>query len=431
MASPPEAPPSEAPSAQAVEDESALPGPLDQARIWSRAQHAWGSLRWRTGLLVVGSLLGCQAMAASRPITAPVALVMPQGLDGARDAFLQGLALGEEAIQACGAEPASLVMHSLPADADPLVLFPRDGNNQPVVPPLVVAPFGADLRSYSRLAAEGDTRVLLGHQRGTALSALPGLDEQGRVWPLLPSRQDELRTLVKATIDRGWKRVMVVTDPSALEADHAQAFVELFEGMGGKVLSYSDASVQVIDPSDAQRLALFEKDLDWLGPDAMVLAAPANGALASVLRKHQAAPETYRRPAWVWLLSRAQAVAVSSQPWPQLVLDQPAHGPGWRDFSAAFEQRWGTSPDLIAAAGYETARVLALTTLAPAPLAADGRRDPMAWVDPGADPVALCQAIERRRNGDTARLEGVASDFALRPSQTPKGEAQSRLITAQ
>ena len=126
MASPPEAPPSAAPSAEQVVDESVVVRPLDQAKIWRRAKDAWGSLRWRTGLLVVGSLLGCQAMAASRPITASVALVMPQGLDGARDAFLQGLALGEEAIQACGAEPASMVMHSLPADADPLVLFPRD-----------------------------------------------------------------------------------------------------------------------------------------------------------------------------------------------------------------------------------------------------------------------------------------------------------------
>ena len=422
---------SEAHPSEALVDQSTAAGPLDQAKIRHRAWDARGSLRWRTGLMLLASLLGCQAMAASRPITAPVAVLMPQGLDGARDAFLQGFALGEEAIQACGAEPAVLVMHSLAADADPLGLFPRDGKDQPVAPPLVVAPFGADLRSYSRLAAEGDTRVLLGHQRGFALTALPALDEQGRVWPLLPARQDELRSLAKATIDRGWKRVMVVTDPSTLEADRAQAFVELFEGMGGQVLSYSDASVQEVDPSDSQRLALLEKDLAWLGPDAMVLAAPANGLLAEVLRNDQGSPETFRQPAWVWLLSGAQAAAVSSQSWPQLVLDQPAHGPGWTDFTAAFEQRWGTSPDLIAAAGYETARVLALTTLAPLPLAADGRLDPMAWVDPDADPVPLCQAIERRRNGDKARLEGVASDFALRPSRAPQGQAQSRLITSQ
>lgn len=370
-------------------------------------------------------------MAASRRITAPVALVMPQGLEAARDVFLQGLALGEDAVRGCGAEPAAFVMHSLAADVDPFVLFPRDRKNRPLVPPLVVAPFGADLRRYSRLAVKGDARVLLAHQRGAALNALPGLDEQGRVWPLLPSRQDELRFLAKATIERGWKRVLVVTDPSTFEADRARPFVELFEEMGGKVLSYTDGSVQQIDPSDPQRLAMLEKDLDWLGPDAMVVAAPADGPLAAALRKRQSAPEAYRQPAWVWLLSRAQSAAVFPQPWPQLVLDQPAHGPGWRGFSTAFEQRWGAPPDLIAAAGYETARVLALTTLAPAPLAADGRRDPMAWVDPNADPLPLCQAIERRLKGDTARLEGVASDFALRPSQAPRGKAQSRLVTAQ
>lgn len=201
--------------------------------------------------------------------------------------------------------------------------------------------------------------------------------------------------------------------------------------MGGTVLSYTEASLQEIDPSDPERLALLQKDLDWLGPDAIVLASPLHGSLATVLRQRQSAPDVSRQPAWVWLLSRPQAAAVSSQPWPQLVLDQPAQGPGWKGFAAAFEQRWGASPDLIAAAGYETARVLALTTLAPAPLAADGRRDPMAWLDPGADPLPLCQAIERRRRGDSARLEGVASDFVLRPSQAPQGEAQSRLITAQ
>lgn len=426
MASPPEAPPSEA----AVDQPSAA-GPLARLRIWSQCREGCRSLRWRPVLMLVASLLGCQAMAASRQITAPVALVMPHGLEGARDAFLQGLALGEQAVRGCGAEPAAMVMHSLAADADPFALFPRDGNNQPVVPSLVVAGFGADLRSYSRLAAEGDARVLLGHQRGAALTMLPGLDEQGRVWPLLPSRQDELRSLAKATIDRGWKRVMVVTDPSTLEADRATPFVEFFEGMGGKVLSYTEASVQEIDPSDPERLALLQKDLDWLGPDAIVLASPLHGSLATVLRQRQSAPDVSRQPAWVWLLSRPKAAAVSSQPWPQLVLDQPAQGPGWKGFAAAFEQRWGASPDLIAAAGYETARVLALTTLAPAPLAADGRRDPMAWLDPGADPLPLCQAIERRRRGDPARLEGVASDFALRPSQAPQGEAQSRLITAQ
>ena len=423
--------PSEVPPTEAVVDQSTAADPPVRLKDWRRVWNSCRSPRWRPGVMLVASLLGCQAMAASRPVTAPVAVIMPQGLDGARNAFLQGLSLGHEAVKACGAEPAAMVMHSLGADANPLVLFPRDGKNQPVVPPLVVAPFGADLRSYSHLAAKGDARVLLGHQRGTALNALPALDEQGRVWPLLPSRHDELRALAKATIDRGWKRVMVVTDPSTLEADRAQSFVELFEGMGGKVLSYSDVSVQEIDPSDAERLALLDQDLDWLAPDAMVLAAPAKGLLATVLRKRQAAPEAYRQPAWVWLLSRAQAAALPPQPWPQLVLDQPASGPGWSGFSEAFQQRWGTRPDLIAAAGYETARVLALTTLAPSPLSADGKRDPMAWVDPGAAPLPLCQAIQRRRRGDTTRLEGVASDFALRPSQAPLGEAQSRLIVAQ
>ena len=113
------------------------------------------------------------------------------------------------------------------------------------------------------------------------------------------------------------------------------------------------------------------------------------------------------------------------------MLPTPAHGPGWAGFSKRFQQRWGYAPDLLAAAGYETAGVLALTTAGPVPLASDGTQDPLAWVNPTADPLPLCEAIKRRRKGESARLEGVASDFALRPGKAPTGVASSRLIAPQ
>ena len=389
------------------------------------------SLRWRTALFVVASVVGCQAMAASRQISAPVVLLIPEGLESARQSFLQGLVLGEQAVRACGAEPVAMVIQSLGWDDDPTALFPRDADNQPVLPPLVVAPYAADLRSFSRLAQDGDARVLLGHQRGPSLDSLSGLDEQGRLLPLLPSRRDDLRALAQAAIDRGWTRVMVVSDPTALEGDFAQPFVELFEGLGGTVLSYTQDDVQSMTPGDRERWALLTKDLDWLGPDALVLAAPPDGDLAVALRERQIGSLSGHDPGWIWLLSSPQASAVSAQPWPQIVLSQPAHGPNWNGFTKAFSQRWGYAPDLIAAAGFETSRVLALSSVGPSPLASDGTRDPLAWVAPSAQPVSLCRAIALRREGESARLEGVASDFALRPGRAPTGVAETHLIPAQ
>lgn len=389
------------------------------------------SLRWRPLLLVLASVVGCQAMAASRQITAPVALVIPRGLEGARQSFLQGLSLGEQAVRACGATPAPLMIQSLGWDGDPRALFPTNGEGEPLLPSLVVAPYAADLRTYSQLAQDGDARVLLAHQRGSSLDGLTGLDEQGRLWPLLPSRDDDLRALAQGALDRGFKRVMVVSDPSSHEGDWSSAFVTQFEGVGGKVLSYTQEKVQELDGTDSKRLVLLQKDVDWLGPDAIVLAAAPQGRLAGLLSEQQRQGRVGSRPAWVWLISPARTADVPAQSWPQLVLETPAHGPGWAGFYKRFQQRWGYAPDLVAAAGYETAGVLALTTAGPVPLASDGTQDPLAWVNPTADPLPLCEAIERRRKGESARLEGVASDFALRPGKAPTGVASSRLIAPQ
>ena len=273
-------------------------------------------LRWRPLLLVLASVVGCQAMAASRQITAPVALVIPRGLEGARQSFLQGLSLGEQAVRACGATPAPLMIQSLGWDGDPRALFPTNGNGEPLLPSLVVAPYAADLRTYSQLAQDGDARVLLAHQRGSSLDGLTGLDEQGRLWPLLPSRDDDLRALAQGALDRGFKQVMVVSDPSSNEGDWSAAFVTQFEGVGGKVLSYTQEKVQELDGTDFKRLALLQKDVAWLGPAAIVLAAAPTGRLAALLSEQQRQGRVGSRPAWVWLISPAQTADVPAQSWP-------------------------------------------------------------------------------------------------------------------
>jgi neutral amino acid transport system substrate-binding protein len=224
---------------------------------------------------------------------------------------------------------------------------------------------------------------------------------------------------------------VVVSDPGTIEADAAAPFVSLVQGDGGQVLSYTDALVQEVDPVDPDRLRLLAQDLAWLAPDALVMAAPPRGRLAEALRSAQRdgafAPAA---PAWIWPLSADQVTDLKEQPWPQLALLRPAVGPGWESFAQRFQERYGQQPDQLAGAGYDTARLLALASVAPAPVSSEGSRDPLGWIDPEASPLPLCEAIVRRRAGQAVRLEGVSSGLDLRPAQAPSGEALTRLIAA-
>ena len=387
-------------------------------------------LRLKTVAVVIASVLGCQAMAASRLTRSPVAVLMPDGLQGAKQVFLQGLRLGEESVLACRADAPALDLHSLPGDADPASLFPRGTNGTPILPPLLVAPYAADLDTYGRLADAGDAQLILGHQRGSSLDRLQRLESRSRLWPLLPAHRDDWQALAEGTISRGWTRVLVVRDPS-IDADRAIDFVTLFEELGGEVLSYTEQKVQLLTGDSPEHLARLDQDIAWLGPDALVVAADPDGDLVRQLRQRQEQDVAGRRLAWIWLLSAHRSRHLPVQDWTQLALDQPAQGPAWSSFADAFLRRWGTEPGLMAAAGFETARVLALTMAGPLPLASDGRRDPLGWLDPSAEPQELCGAIAQRRSGQATRLRGVASDFALRPGQAPSGTAKVRLVAAE
>ena len=69
---------------------------------------------------------------------------------------------------------------------------------------------------------------------------------------------------------------------------------------------------------------------------------------------------------------------------------------------------------LLAAAGYDTARLLALVDAASLPLSADGGIDAMGWLDPDQNEVVpICQALDQRRRGERLRLKAAASDFRL------------------
>jgi hypothetical protein len=142
-------------------------------------------------------------------------------------------------------------------------------------------------------------------------------------------------------------------------------------------------------------------------------------------RLRGASPAT---PGRIWLMPVIRLDAVPPKPWAQLTPDQPAHGPGWSSFAASYQQRWGQAPDLLAASGFDAARLVALSMLAPAPVSEEGLRDPIGWLDPDAEVQPLCEAIALRQQGQPVRLAGAASDLALRPGQIPSGTATTRLI---
>jgi len=407
----------------------------DQASAGSERSKAVPFLRamsWRRWpfsrlFLITASLLGCQAIAASqRPLSA-AAILLADGPARARVSFLQGFQLGDAAVRACGLQPVSVDWRTLPWDSDPGSAFPSG-----MAPPLLVAPFAADLRAFAQLAESSDSRVLLPFQRGTSLQGLKALESGTRFSPLLPSRDTDLQALAQDAIRRGWTRMVVVSDPGTIEADAAAPFISLVQGDGGQVLSYTDALVQEVDPADPDRLRLLAQDLAWLAPDALVMAAPPQGRLAKALRRAQRdgafAPAD---PAWIWPLAADQVTELKEQPWPQLALRRPAVGPGWESFARRFQERYGQPPTQLAGAGYDTARLLALASVAPAPVSSEGTRDPLGWMDPEASPLPLCEAIARRRAGQAVRLEGVNSGLDLRPAQAPSGEALTRLIAAQ
>ena len=137
------------------------------------------------------------------------------------------------------------------------------------------------------MADERDLTVRLPYQRGQSLDTLRGLDGRERLWPLVPSRQEDLKAMAAAAMQAGWGRVMVVEDPSALESTSSNAFVELFNAAGGIVESYEAQSVQRVDPSNDARLQRFKDDMAWSWVGTVVVADAPNGPLSQELRAEQ------------------------------------------------------------------------------------------------------------------------------------------------
>ena len=367
------------------------------------------------------------ASGVSRPRLA-VLLPMGQRNDQVRQDFLQGFRLGQSSVEACG-EPFPLVAwHGINSGdgPDPQLMSSIELK-------LVVAPPSADLRSFAAFAAERDLTVLLPYQRGQSLDTLRGLEGRERLWPIVPSQQEDLKAMVAAAMKAGWGRAMVVEDPAALESTSSNAFVELFKAAGGVVESYEAAPVQRVDPSNDGRLQRFKDDMAWSWVPTVVVADAPDGPLAQQLRAEQqqgrfggGAPRT---PNWIWLTEAEGLEDAPTVPWQQLGLQHPARGEAWRDFQKDFQQHTGNAPSLLAGAGFDTARLLALADAAPLPLADDGSIDAMGWLDPDQkEAVPICEAFDQRRSGERLRLQAVASDSRFRAGQAPSGQAMAGLI---
>lgn len=380
------------------------------------------------GLIVLATLLGCQALASSTQERAPVLALLSDGLLPAHDLFRQGFVLGEEQVRECGSAPPVVDWRTIDLDDDPAPYL--DSRRS-----LLIAPFATELPRFARLAQDHQINVILPYQRGASLHQLVPLDPQGLLHPLTPSQQSEIDQLAGDTLEQGWRRIMVVADSEDRAAEMAAAYTEAFEQLGGNVESYEKDIVQRVNAEDVSGVTQLIQDLAWKRPVAIALAADPSSRLAMLLDQAQndgrLRGASRSTPGRIWLLPVTRLDAVAPKPWAQLRLDQPARGPGWAAFAASYQQRWGQAPDLLAASGFDAARIVALSTLAPAPVSSEGLRDPIGWLDPDVEVQPLCEALALRQQGKPVGLEGAASDLALRPGQIPSGQATTRVIAPQ
>ena len=236
----------------------------------------WRRWPWLSWSVVAATLIGCQSIVASGVSRPRLAVLLPMGHSDAelRHNFLQGFRLGQASVEACGEPFPQVAWYGTNSgDAPDPQLMPS------MELKLLVAPPSADLRAYAAVADERDLTVLLPYQRGQSLDTLRGLEGRERLWPLVPSRQEDLKAMVAAAMEAGWGRAMVVEDPSALESTSSNAFVELFNAAGGIVESYEAQSVQRVDPSNDARLQRFKDDMAWSWVPTVVVADAPNGPL--------------------------------------------------------------------------------------------------------------------------------------------------------
>jgi neutral amino acid transport system substrate-binding protein len=149
---------------------------------------------------VVAAAIGCQALVSSALPRQRVVVMLPSASADAtlRDRFLQGYAVGEATVRACGHPVPMVRWMALQPDQSPLEQLPRHSDQH-----LVVAPPSADLRAFSDLSQQNGLSVLLPCQRGESIYTLRGLKGREKLWPLVPSLQEDVKATVEATLKAG------------------------------------------------------------------------------------------------------------------------------------------------------------------------------------------------------------------------------------
>ncbi|WP_392346755.1 hypothetical protein [Parasynechococcus sp.] len=155
----------------------------------------WRRWPWLLWCVVAATLIGCQSIVVSgvsRPRLA-VLLSMEHRDAELRHNFLQSFRLGQASVEACGEPFPQVAWHGTHSGdtPDPQLMPPMELK-------LLVAPPSADLRAFAALADERDLTMLLPYQRGQSLDTLRGLEGRERLWPLVLSRQEDLKAMVKA-----------------------------------------------------------------------------------------------------------------------------------------------------------------------------------------------------------------------------------------
>ncbi|MEI6828332.1 MAG: histidine kinase [Synechococcaceae cyanobacterium ELA445] len=372
-----------------------------------------GALMALAGILA--SVLGVQTLVSSAPQPKAVLLLLPNEglLAGLGDGLRRGYLLAMEQSKACGVSPPELGLGWVRPELDPQ---PSIEAGPP--PSLLIAPPAAPLAPYGLLAERLRFQVLLPLQRGLSLQHLAQQPGSDRLWPVLPARSQAADQLARAVVERRWPPLMVIRDGSAEHRVLAERFVAGLSVAGGRLIGPTNGPIRV-DPSEAKAWSQFQDDVDGYRPQALVVFTRPGSPLAQAV----AAAPWPQGMALVWPFPPTGPLAQA-----QLGIGALTQGPGWPSFEAAFRRRWGYGPGVVEAAGFDTGQLTAVAAVPSEPGPSEGAAPSghggwdLAWLDPRATPLDLCQALKRRSEGGKLALRGAASKLDLSPAASPTAE---------
>lgn len=360
-----------------------------------------GLQRWRVAG-VVASLVAVQSLAAALPQPGHALMLLPSEgpVAGLGDGLRRGFVLALEDSRRCGLPAVQWSVGWVSPDADPAALLV--GRR---LPPVLLAPPATPLVETGLLARDAQRQVLLTLQRGASLQQLATRPGSDRLWPVAPARTLEIDALVKSLSDADQLGFLLITDGTSDQQLLADRFLEGMRAQGGVLLG-PDATARVVDPLKPEDMKLLGSDTEWFRPSSLVVMTGPDSPLMKAVLKHTW-PEDVTL---VWPVPPRQRSERR-----QVGVDEASRGPAWKTFEKSFRQRWGYTPSVVEASGYDAGQMVALS--------AAGRNQPLTDGLKGLDPTLgaqpLCEAIKARQKGRSARPQGVASNMDMKPATPP------------